>query len=82
LTSINFYGIDYKDDSKDLFLLLGLFVIFLFLVNVITAISSQNFDALFYPYNIKKQGRSRLQFIKLYNIRFWSNSIEQGTRQS
>jgi len=53
---------------KIYFYLLGLFVIFLFLVNVITAISSQNFDALFYPYNIKSRaeaGYNLLSFIIL-----------------
>lgn len=53
---------------KIYFYLLGLFVIFLFLVNVITAVSSQNFDALFYPYNIKSRaeaGYNLLSFIIL-----------------
>lgn len=43
---------------KIYFYLLGLFIIFLFLVNVITAISSQNIDALFYPYNIKSRAEA------------------------
>jgi hypothetical protein len=53
---------------KIYFYLLGLFVLFLFLVNSVTAVSSQNFNALFYPYNIKSRaeaGYSLLSFIVL-----------------
>ena len=53
---------------KFYFYLLALFVVFLFLVNGVTAISSQNFNALFYPYNIKSRaeaGYSLLSFIVL-----------------
>lgn len=43
--------------------LLGLFLTFLILVNSITALSSQNFYALFYPYNIKSRTEASFRLI-------------------